>query len=290
MMPEPASPHRMARQRKSYVYNRNRQLSGEQTKGVTGVRKWVWLVLAALLASACSTSAEDLLGRRVNRFIFRGRSYKDSRAHVIVTAPGLIHEALRALASNAEVPIAIEDLPAHAEGAFVPIEIDARDTTVGEILDEIIRQDQRYVYRERLGLIEVQPRDAESDPADCLNMVIPAFRVQDDWNTAFHSLRCITLGMAPHCGGSYPGLPHPPPGIIKAVFHNETARDILDKLCGMVGNMAWEASFSGVRPTCQDMSLAAYQPRAWYPSDTAPVVWAEGLPKNCLGCHYHGRW
>ncbi len=87
------------------------------------MRKRVWLVLAVLLASACSTSAENLLGRRVNRFIFRGRSYKDSRAHVTVTAPSLIHEALRDLASHAQVPIAIEDLPAHAGGAFVPIEI-----------------------------------------------------------------------------------------------------------------------------------------------------------------------
>jgi hypothetical protein len=146
-----------------------------------------------------------------------------------------------------------------------------------------------------LGIIEVFPKGADLDPSDCLNMVIPVFRLKDGWNGLIEQLRWEVDIVSkdpkawvpyPGGGGSWSGLSHPPPGLIEADFEHQTLRDILDLLCAKVGNMAWDA-------TCQKatsghvVELGTFQPRQWYASDTLPLTYSEGLPKTCIQCHYH---
>ena len=83
-----------------------------------------------------------------------------------------------------------KSLPDQPDDKIIPVEIDARNRTVKDILDEIVSQDSRYEYRERLGNIEVLPKGADLDPADCLNMVIPVFRLKVRWNDLIEQLRC----------------------------------------------------------------------------------------------------
>ena len=265
------------------------------------MRHWPWVALALLLATNCASGAENLLEKRIHRFIFHGKNQKGAIAHPDAQGAGFIEEAFRHLANHAEVPIAIENLPSDA-GAGIPIEIDAKNRTVGEILEEMVSQDRRYIYRERQGLIEVLPVNAEVDPADCLNMVIPTFVADADWNTTFQSLRCQIDRVSrkaedilpdPHMtrvcpGGSYPVLNPPPAGIIKAHFNIDRVRDILNKLSTMVPNMAWYASFESGTPRCENMSVNSYHPREWYPPDgPGSLNHSEGLPKKCTTCHYH---
>jgi hypothetical protein len=224
---------------------------------------------------------------------------------------------MRQLASHAEVPICMEELRSPPGEKVVPIEIDARNAPVKDILENMISQDPRYEYRERLGVIEVLPQGADRNPADCLNLAIPVFRARNEWNLLMESLRCeVRIVSLDHktkvadpwvdprgggCGGSFPVLAHPPAGIIEANFENRTVRDILDLLCAKVGNMAWSADFDDPPHwstdrqekrtpsplSCRDMSIHVYQPRPWSPSDSGPLTWFEGLPKAFLKCHYH---
>ncbi len=258
------------------------------------------LGVAVILAASFSMAGEDFLGKHVCQFVFHGKKKTSSRGHIKGWAPAGVPEAAQSFARHAEVPICFEALHTWPGQPVVPIEINAKNTTVKDILDQMISQDPRYVYRERLGVIEVLPDGADRDPGDCLSMVIPLFRARDDWNILFQSLRCQVQivarnpkdvvpdpWIAGRCGGSFPGIPHPPPGLIEASFENEPVRDILDRLCAQVGNMAWSARFDGPRPACDSISIHVYQPRRWSASDTAPLTWSEGLPQKCIKCHYH---
>lgn len=261
--------------------------------------KSICICLASIVpfATACARSAGEAgwLEKHVCWFAFHGMDTWE-RVHNPDAGPtGMAYAALD-LARHAEVPVCIEELPPSPNGTVVPIEIDAKLTTVKDILDRMVSQDPRYEYRERLGVIEVLPQGADRDPADCLNMVIPVFRLRTAWNQLVQQLRCEVDIVSrdpnavvpdPGCGGSYPGLAHPPPGLIDANFEKQTVRDILTLLCAKVGNMAWSAHFEGPRATCQYISFGAYQPRMWYPSDTGPLTYSQGLPKACIECHYH---
>jgi hypothetical protein len=222
---------------------------------------------------------------------------------MVAQGPGFFREAVQNLALHTELPIALEALPEAGAGKAVPIEIHAENTTVGKILAEMVRQDPRYTYRERLGIIEVLPASAGNDSGDCLNMVIPAFRAETGWNYVLQSLQCqvgrvaskkplipdpIRAGVCP--GGSFGVLPHPPPGVIQVSFENEPLRDILDRLAVKAGNIAWEASFQGAAPVCDRLAITACQPRQWFPSEApGPITWSEGLPQKCVSCHYHNK-
>jgi hypothetical protein len=255
--------------------------------------------LIALAIAGYSRPADvpsSYLQKHVCRFIFHGRDFRKGIEHERGHGPVGISGAVRSLAEHAEVPVCFEALRSSPDEAIVPIEINAKNTTVKEILDQVVSQDRRYVYRERFGLVEVLPQGADRDPTDCLNTVIPVFRVRYDWNGLIEQLRCEVDIVSrdpkavvpfPGCGGSYPGLPHPPPGLIGANFENQTVRDILTLLCAKVGNMAWTASFDAPRPSCQHHAIGVYQPRRWSPSDTVPLTWSRGLPEACLKCHYH---
>ncbi len=161
-------------------------------------------------------------------------------------------------------------------------------------------QDPRYEFRERLGVIEVLPLGADRDSRDCLNMKIPIFHVNQPWKYVEMSLQCQIeilshnpLDIVPdpiragRCGGSFAVLSHPPPEVIEATFKGRTLRDILGELCARAGNVAWDAYFKNPIPRCEGTSVSFYQPKAWYPSDTDPITWTEGLPKKCTTCHYH---
>jgi hypothetical protein len=261
----------------------------------TTARIFVPLTLIVFTTATCLYSAPEgsWLRRHVCRFVFHGANSEGS-THNPSLGPLGIANAARDLALHAEVPICIEELPAisvETDETSVPIEIDASDTTVKDILDGMIRQDPRYIYRERLGVIEILPDGADRDPADCLNIVIPLFEKRSTWDGLISDLRTQVAIVADSAkdgavrGGSV--LAHPPPGLIEASFKNRTLRDILSMLCAKVGNMGWSAHFEGPSPTCEDISFGVYQPKMWYPLNTVPLTYSEGLPKNCTSCHYH---
>lgn len=250
-------------------------------------------IVIAVATSTISAGETSWLQKRVCRFVFHGGKPEESTHKPGVGVLG-IGSAARALAHQAEVPICIEELPAisfETDETVEPIEIDVSDITVKEILDEMVRQDPRYVYRERVGVIELLPEAADRDPANCLNLVIPSFERKNRWNTLIDELRIQVAVVARSAkdgavrGGS--GVARPPPGFIEVDFENQTLRDILGMLCAKVGNMAWGARFEGPRPTCENISFGTYKPRASYPLNTVPLTYSDGLPKDCLTCHYH---
>lgn len=270
------------------------------------------VLLFVLIGTACAGSADpsSWLEKRVCQFVFHGKTSHGERHHAPTFFPGDAMEAVRQLAFHADVPICTEELRPSGGEAIVPVEVNVKNASVGEILREVVAQDPRYAYRERLGVIEFFPRGADHDPANCLNMLIPAFKVRGDWNTVIQQLRCEVDIVAhdsravvpePGCGGSYPGVSHPPAGIIEANFKNRSVREILDLLCARVGNMAWDAHFNDLPPQstvreesrrlllsrCNGISIGTDHPRPWMLSDKAPFVWFEGPPKSCLKCHYH---
>ncbi len=251
------------------------------------------LLLVAATTCAYSADGTGWLQKRVCRFIFHGGDPEKS-THNPGVGPLGISAAVGALAHQAEVPICIESLPAismETGDTVAPIEIDATDVTVREILDEMIRQDPRYTYRERLGVIELLPEGADRDPTNCLNLVIPSFKERSTWNGLISDLRIRVAIVAKSAkdgavrGGS--GVAVPPRGYIEADFENQTLRDILSVLCAKVGNMAWGAHFEGPRASCEDISFGTYKPRMSYPLNTARLSYSDGLPKDCMTCHYH---
>ncbi len=260
------------------------------------------LLLGALAANAVAarvTEDQSLLSTRVREFQFHGRKLTGSRGHVAAPFAAGLPEAALALAQHAQVRICIESLPWAQGDRIVPVELKVQNKTIGRILGLMVRQDPRYTYRERLGVIEVLPVAAVGDPADCLNTVIPIFRVRYPWKHAWASLRCaldiVSRNpdevvpdpiMAGRCAGAS-HLAHPPHTLLDARFERTTVRDILDQLASSAGNVAWYAHYGGRAPTCQSLQLGEYQPRAWYPVDPDAKQWVEGLPRNCVRCHYH---
>jgi hypothetical protein len=159
----------------------------------TTARIFVPLTLIVFTTATCLYSAPEgsWLRRHVCRFVFHGANSEGS-THNPSLGPLGIANAARDLALHAEVPICIEELPAisvETDETSVPIEIDASDTTVKDILDGMIRQDPRYIYRERLGVIEILPDGADRDPADCLNIVIPLFEKRSTRDGLISDLR-----------------------------------------------------------------------------------------------------
>jgi len=253
----------------------------------------VGMIVLAAGRDGPSAGEGDLLRRRVCEFAFHGRDFHKGIEHQPSAGPAGMFLAVRHLARHAEAPICFEELPPSPNEAVVPIEVNAEDVTVRDVLDQMVLQDPRYEYRERLGLIEVLPRGADRDPSDCLNLVIPSFKERSEWSEVIWDLRvrvAAVSGYTKLTGGviiGASGLPHPPPGLIEANFENQTVRDILTLLCAKVGNMAWTADFNGPSVACQNMTFHAYQPKMWYPSDTVPLIYSQERPKECAQCHYH---
>jgi len=263
---------------------------------MTKIARWcARLALIVLAAASYGHWADDasFLHKGVCQFAFHGKDFRKGIEHRPDAGPAGMSLAVRHLAWHAEVPICFEGLPSSRNDTVVPIEIKANHVTVGDILDQMVSQDPRYVYRERLGLIEVLPYGGDRDRTDYLNLVIPSFKERSDWNGLIHDLRvrvAIVSGYTKLTGGVIIGasaLPHPPPGLFDANFENQTVRDILTTLCAKVSNMAWTAEFNAPRVSCQDMTFHTYQPRMWHPSDTVPLTYSQGLPKTCVECHYH---
>jgi hypothetical protein len=247
--------------------------------------------LTALASALPAAERGDLLQTRVAIFRYTNGP---GRAHPSAGAPGLLVAALD-LATHARVPICFESAP-HQEAPYPPLFVEARNQTVDAILHELLKQDQRYVYRERLGVIEILPRAAVDDPADCLNLVIPELEIHYPWKYAFVAVKCQlgfaslhpdTLTPDPIASGLCSGadhLSHPPPRVLAAHFRRATVRDILDTLAAMAENVAWYATFDGPRPSCAALTLGEYQPQPWYPANHG---WTRGLPEKCRNCHYH---
>lgn len=258
----------------------------------------IFLLLAnpALPAAAQVT----LLDVPVRRFEFHGKSRISG--HVIGEVPGGLPEAALSLAMHANVRMCIEQLPPHLRGPEVPIEIKARNKQVRQILQLLVKQDPRYTYEERQGVIEVFPIGAKKDPVDCLNMTIPVLHVRDPWKYAFVSVQCqikqVLMNPAElvpdplregHCSGAS-HLSRPPEKILERTFERRTVRDILSELSASAGNVAWYASYTKSPPTCENIVFGEYQPKTWYfvdPDNPNDRRMMEGLPTKCTNCHYH---
>lgn len=272
---------------------------------------WSWLedmrvvlrrvipLIGLLIATTGSVSgSSELLDTHVVQFEFHGSS--NDRGHVWAQVPGGMLGAALALAFHAKVRICVEDLP--SGNTRVPIGISIRDATVGEIIKRMIRQDPRYEYAERSGVIEILPVNARSNAANCLNAVVPPFRVNGPWSVAWGQVGCQLLNMrgqqqgsdkgaeSPRpCSGGGSHLGHPPSKVLEASFKGMTLRDILIALCSMAGDVGWYASYQSVAPDCGGLRLGEYQPTGWYEEDPHGPnrIWVQGLPTRCLSCHYH---
>ena len=109
---------------------------------IIAIRYCAPFLLAIRLCSGLA-SAESLLNKPVRQFVYHGKTHDGSMGHLLTQEPGYIEEAFLSLASHAEVPIGIELAPAQAVGSVIPIEIDMRGTTVGDILEQMVGQDRR---------------------------------------------------------------------------------------------------------------------------------------------------
>ncbi len=247
----------------------------------------------------CARAPSRLLDIRVARFQFHGTS--GAVGH-LQGNPGGFPIAPLELGAHANVRICIEELPAGPGVKVVPVDIDAANQTVGEILSAMVRQDPRYEYREKLGVIEVLPVGADQDPADCLNMRVPILHVGYPWKSAFTAVRCQIeiLSRDPHdivfdplragrCSEGGLGLTFPPPRTLRKTFLRKRVRDILDELCSSAGNVAWFAEYKAAPRTCGNLQLSETQPNIWYSVDGDGKTWAEGLPPRCTSCHYHSQ-
>lgn len=246
------------------------------------------LVTAGSAGQPCPSSTR-LLDIRVERFEFHGKSL--TRAHVVRNDLGDMAEAARSLASHARVRICTEQVPLPLR-ENVAVDITARNQTVGQILQALSRQDGRYEFRERLGVIEVLPRGAENDPSSCLNMKVPVLSVHYPWRNAWGAVRCAIelLSKRPedytedplaHCL-SFSALHHPPEKVLNKRFVNTSVREILDCLAADAGNAAWSAEFKDTGRTCDSLMLGEYQPDHWrYVPDNES--------RQCFSCHYHRR-
>jgi hypothetical protein len=237
-----------------------------------------------------------LLATRVTLFEFHGGG--QTRGHIATKLPGNLPEAALALAAHTGIRIAIEALAPQPNSAPVPIEVSAKDQAVEQILKQMVRQDPRYQYRERLGVIEVLPVQAANDPDDCLNMVIPAFHLHYPWKIAWGQIRweIDIISKEPNDvvrdpliergegGGSH--MSNPPPTILNLTFDHWPVRDILDKMSSTAGNAAWSASFRQAPATCSNLELAEYQPKGEY-LGKAPNTWVDWPSPKCAACHYH---
>jgi hypothetical protein len=256
--------------------------------------------LMGLLTLGTSTvsGASQLLNIPVVRFEFHGRS--NDRGHIWAQVPGGMSDAGLALAFHTNIRICVEELPSGSPR--VPIEISMRDATVQDILNEMMRQDPRYEYAERSGVIEILPVNARSDASNCLNTVVPSFRVDGPWNAAWRQVGCQLLNMRRPRQGSEKGselprpcsdggshLGHPPSKVLTASFNGMTLRDILIALCSMAGDVGWYANYQSASPGCGSLRLSDYQPTGWYEEDPHGPnrIWVHGLPTRCLSCHYH---
>ena len=256
--------------------------------------------LGLLLLFACPPSprpaggAHSLMDRRVAEFETHSKASRDVHEGLCCSVEG----TLLALAEHTNIRICYESRPLRKGEKEPRLDFRVADKTVGEILQIVVRKDRHYEYRERLGVIEVFPVGADKDPGDCLNMVVPVLHVHYPWRWAWGAVRCEILALSEHpdrifadpladgyFGASH--LTHPPEKMLEVTFEKRTVREILDELSSMAGNVAWYANYDGPSPSCKNLVLGEYQPRAWYGPATAGGPSTEGLPQTCMICHYH---
>ncbi len=253
--------------------------------------------LAILLIGSQAVAREKLLEVRIRHFEYHGKAAV--RGNLGGSGVGDLPEAALNLAVHAHIRICIEGL-ANRPGS--PVEVKAKDATIDEILRQMVRQDPRYEYRERLGVVEVFPVEALDDASDCLNMVIPKFHVHYPWSMAWGQVRCqiqiVSRNpadvvpdplLAGRCWGAS-HLPATPDKVLEATFERRTVRDILDELTSMAGNVGWYLPFKLSAPSCQDLDnhLAEYEPTTMCPVEgSSRRKYTESMPTGCTKCHYH---
>ena len=228
---------------------------------------FVALLLIPFGGPGCRSPSEKLGEVRVQKFEFRGSDL--ARGGIKHQDTGGISEAAVKLARQARVPICLE--PAEAgDGDVAPIELAAENAPVATLLQDMVKQDPRYTFRERLGVIEVLPVGAAKDSSDCLNMTIPILHVNYPSTAAIASLRCqiqtvsksrfdiVFDPLRAGCAVVLPGARPPDGRPIRATFLFEPVRDILDRIVADSGEAAWVAHFSRKSRGCDSLVIGTY--------------------------------
>ena len=225
--------------------------------------------LVVVCTHTCKRQEPKLLETRVTSFEFRGTDF--NRGGAPNRFPGGIGEAAVKLARASRVPICFESISEGTDGTPYPVDIVNKDSTVAIILNQMIRKDPRYEFRERLGVVELRPVGGAEDTQSCLNMTIPIFRISYPWTIAFASLRCqiknvaeskfslVVDPMREGCSGRFTAYRPTSEKAIHATFVVEPVRDILDRIVAEAGDAAWTAHYSKPTRTCDSLIISAYQ-------------------------------
>jgi len=88
-----------------------------------------------------------------------------------------IHVCLQRLSFQNKIPIGLEMLP-EIKGSSTPVyfDIDVHDRQLGEVLDEIVARDSRYIWKVVDGTINVVPARSVDT---FLDVVLPEFRLEN---------------------------------------------------------------------------------------------------------------
>lgn len=260
----------------------------------------LWCVLFAVAGTLPAQRANygEPLSKRVVEFEFHGRA--SHRGHLRHDEDGGLPEAVVALARHTETAIAVEALP--AESPPVAIELVLRaPSTVGRVLAMLLERDSRYRFERQGGMVVVRPRSAWEEPLDCMNTVVPRFRITYPWPLAWHAVEClveslgresssppadpladckIPLGEIPRCQAFE---------LVDLELSGATLSDIATKVALRGANFAWHAEYAGPDPKCASLRLVTYQPATCYPFVEGISERVKGLPPRCRGCHYHAK-
>jgi len=151
--------------------------------------------------------------------------------------------ALLKLGQQEHLSLGIDYL--NLDAVEAPVRVSLEHTTVGQILDAIVRQDPGYFWRLKDGIVVVSHEGAPTGPRNLLDYVLPVFSIprctlqeanQALWMTLYVRLHPETKGFA----GTYsPGRMSTRVGPF--YLRASSVRQALDAIVSGAGDAAWVA-------------------------------------------------
>ncbi len=123
----------------------------------------IWILIAATGGIAATRNqSESIAAKRIESFTISNAD---------------MHLCLQRLSFQNGIPIGLEMLPEiRGSAPEVYFDIDVRDRRLGEVLDEIVASDDRYLWKEVNGAINVFPAKRVDT---FLDVVLPEFRLEN---------------------------------------------------------------------------------------------------------------
>lgn len=153
-------------------------------------------------------------------------------------------EQLVEFARRFQIPMGIELLYSASKKGVPPIR--ARNSTLQNVLRQIVHQQSGHDYRLSDGVVHVFPMSLTDDSLNFLNLRIPKYKIErESLNGAAYKLR-ISIKLVIHpesnIGGGYGGVGlnddfHVPQ--ITLSGNNLTVRQILNQIVALQGNASW---------------------------------------------------